>query len=246
MPYSAAYQNRGQGKFYFGGKYNPRNNSKAASAVVIQRAFRKKYAMNPRFQKVSKGPERKYQDISTGAINTNSTGTVYGLNQMIQGTANGQRIGQRILMTSIHLYGQISESTANLAASTGYQTTGCNPCRCVLVYDKQPNGAAPGWSTVYSSTGTIGPMGKRLDSTRKRFDILYDSGLQMIMSGGPNGVVFEKFVNCKLETQYTTTNNGDITDIISGALFLMIIDSNSNANLPATGVFYVRCNYTDE
>jgi len=190
-------------------------------------------------------PEVKYIQASTGTFNIGSTGSSVLMNNCIQGSANGNRIGQRIHMTSFEIKGQVANSEANLIASTGYSGDTCS-FRVVCVYDKQANGAAPVWSTLYTNTGAGAPFSDRVLSTRDRFTVLWDSGVQSICSSGPNGWSFQKYGKMKLDTNYTTTNNGDITDIISGSLYLIVIDNNTTANLPTEAYFTVRVNYTDE
>jgi len=199
-----------------------------------------------KYPKNESGPEHKYIEIFTGGFNTSTTGQLSLTNACVQGTANGNRIGQKILMTSCHFKVEIGQTINGLNSSTGLTNTqSFNMVRVMLVYDKQPNNAAFSVSSDLLTGSSVQLVqGNRQETTRERFVVLYDK-TKIMQAGGPNAVKFEKYVKFRLPTTYSTGNAGTIADIESGSLYLVYIDQNTNGNLPAQGLASIRVNYVD-
>jgi len=191
-------------------------------------------------------PERKYLDYSNPAQTLSDSGTALLMNGCIQGLdATNQRIGRKIFAKRIRVRFSAGEELTSLLNSTGLQNDS-DTIRAVVVYDKQSNGAAASWSSLMNASGVLNaPLAMRNISTLDRYEVLADYTAQ-VCNGGPNSFFHEFDFPCNLETRYTSTNNGDITDIITGALYFIIVDTNNTANLP--GVFNVvtRVEFLDE
>jgi len=201
----------------------------------------KKYRQD-RFQKRPADPEVKYFSNTTGSGLVSTTAYVNLMNASTQGAGNGQVIGQRARMTSFQIRGMYANSPTALTASTGLYGA-AESFRVVVVYDKQCNGAAATWSAVFNQNS---PWAMRSLDTRDRFVTLYDSGVQTISAAGPNSWVLDEFRKISLEMTKTTTNNGNITDIITGSMYCMVISNNFNANNASTFAAVLRVNYEDE
>lgn len=223
----------------------------AKAAGVIAKAVsnyaKKKKGGSKYFQKVWTGPEKKYIDIANTAQTLSATGTVFLMNAPIQGTGNQQRVGLKVTMTSIMIKVHASYLASNLLTSTGLASNpGADMIRCVLVYDKQTNAAAPGYNDVYTGAGGSNVMANRLANNLERFSVLYDE-MHIINSQGPCDCMFEKYLKVKLPTQYNQgSNTATSADIATGALYFMIVDQNTNGNSPGVYSFVGRVVYTDE
>jgi len=167
---------------------------------------------------------------------TGVIGPIYGnqsLNYPVQGAAIQNRIGNKISMQYVSLKGNIYSLQSNGAlAGTTF--------RIMIVYDKQTNGAIPAYSDIVSSVNPSGTASNSIVShrnpyNRDRFLILYDStryvafqNLQDATKIGNNIVTASSYLNLDifvplkgLETMYGA-NNGNIGDVKTGGLFLVL------------------------
>lgn len=132
----------------------------------------------------------------------------------------------------------------SLQNSTGLQRNQ-DVIRAVLVYDKQSNGAGASWTSIFNTSGVQNaPLGFRSQATMDRYIVLADYTTR-ICSSGPNSFVHEFDVPCSLEVQFTSTNNGDITDIITGGVYFIICDQNTTGNLPGSFDLSSRVEFVD-
>lgn len=215
----------------------------AASAISKKR----KASKSVYYQSKDTGPERKVIDY-THNTTLGTTGYLSCLNAMQQGTNQGQRIGVQIDNVGIRIRLSMFNSLTNLNTSTGI---GGNSdfFRIFIVYDHQPNQTGSGVAGMFNpDNGTAyAPWSEKGFSTKDRFDVLYDSGMQMICSGGPNCTVLDKHINCKLPTRYASTSNvGTVADVVTGAIWLFAWGSNTNGNLPSVMEGHSRVYFVDE
>lgn len=200
----------------------------------------------PTFAQNSRQTEEiKYLDYSNGPTTLSDSGSAILCNGCIQGLdALNDRIGRKILMKKITVRYTCGVPTASLTTGTGYQNNG-DTVRVIVVFDKQANGAAMTLGSLMNISGTFNaPLGNRSISTIDRFIVLADKMHQLSLSG-PNTCTGELVIPCSLETVFTTTNNGDITDIISGSLYTLIFDANSTGNLPGAWAHSSRVEFLD-
>lgn len=188
--------------------------------------------------------ERKYLDFTNTLQTLNDSGSSLLLNGCIEGLTPADRIGQKITMKRVELTFTAGVQVADLVAGTGYQND-ADTIRAVIVFDKQANGAAASWSSLMNASGLYSaPYAKRNISTLDRYMVLADKIFE-VCSAGPNSVVWNFDIPCNLEVRYTTTNNGNVSDIITGSLYLIVVDSNNTANLPGTFSMLSRVEFTD-
>lgn len=189
--------------------------------------------------------ETKYLDYSNTAQIISNSGTVFLMNGCIQALDSlNDRIGRKILMKKITVRFWAGNTITNLTTSTGL-VANMDIIRACVVFDKQSNGASANWPSLMNASGVANaPLSNRDISTLGRYVVLADTSFR-ICASGPNCEFREFVIPCSLETLFTTTNNGNITDIISGGLFFMIADTNTTANLPSLVGVTTRVEFLD-
>lgn len=204
----------------------------------------------PRFAVTAHRTEEvKTADYSQTALTLADVGNVTLLNGTIQGLdAINDRIGRKILVKRVTVRGTAGNTLTSLTTSTGYENAG-NTIRFLIVFDKQTDGATPTYGTGTTGLMNINgnfnaPFAFRAQSTLDRFIVLADMTRQ-VSAGGPNSVFFELDAPCLLEVAYNSGNAGDVTDIVTGGIFLMVVDTNSTANLPGNYSYTSRVEFTD-
>lgn len=188
-----------------------------------------------RFQKGS-GVEIKNIDETAAVWTTASTAwTRTTANDVAQGTSGVTRIGRKILMKSLMIKYYFT--------GTGATSTGL---RCIILYDKQTNGALPAVTDVLTSDTIM--AAQNLDNA-KRFIILADfypfddqsEGMALAGNNG-TGVMYKKYIKMNLETMYAG-NAGTIADIEMGSLIIM---TNGNGATIASQSGIHRIRFIDE
>lgn len=192
----------------------------------------------------SRSHEIKYVDFPTTQTNfqlATAPPTATSLCFPVQGAAAFNRIGQKILLKSIRLRGNVKNIL------TGVQGFG----RIMVVYDRQSNAALPNWADLISAqtsagaTSTSAYDGMNM-ANRERFIMLVDEQFNFPSVTNTAGVLtntafpqekdpsmfnFDRFVPLKdMEMHFNNTNGGTFADIQTGSLSLFVaIDSNSTA-----------------
>jgi len=162
-----------------------------------------------------------------------SIAVVTALNLMGQGAAAGQHLGRTAQMKSI----QYRLST-NMAATT----TGSGSLRVVIVYDKQSNGAAPTAVQVFQANHIASPMNL---SNSKRFIVLVDDTHEGLSVTGPASAYMKNFKKINLPIEYFDTNNGDITDIATGSVYMFTFNDSGFGVAAPNNIFYSRMRFQD-
>jgi len=173
------------------------------------------------------------------------------LNGIQTGSGFFNRIGSRIEMKSLHVRGVIS----NIA--TGVQCL----LRMLIFYDRQPNGAAPAYTTLMQSrdqTGaaTTGSVSEINLDQRDRFVMIRDktwfapsaTNTTGVLTNGPNypgndqELDIDMFISLKgLLTHFNATANpATIAEINSGALFVTFVTGGTTATWQASVGFRLR------
>lgn len=199
--------------------------------VAKKKRIQGDYQKGREMSKVPKS-ELKAFDI---ALRANICATVAGpptfdiLNAVVNGAELYQRVGRKTYMKSLHIRGMIEPN------GIAVQQAG----RIVVIYDSQPNAAAPLTAAVLqdsnAAAATTWASGINL-TNRQRFKILRDYQVYLGSStnvGGQaelipdpikNSLNVDLFIKLKgLETVYNAVNGGTIADITSGAIFLFFV-----------------------
>lgn len=148
------------------------------------------------------------------------------LNVIAAGAAVYERIGAKIMIRSIRI-------------RTGW-TGAATPClgivRVAVVYDRQPNGAAPAIGDLFQDLRTAGATTTDLMSgvnigNKNRFTILRDQSF--IFDTTHLTTALDWFIPCRLQTEYRASA-GTIGDISTGAVFLVMAAQNTTSfvNMP--------------
>lgn len=194
-------------------------------------------------QKTASGPELKYSDLTVNANPTNN-GTVALINVVAQGSDNTDRIGRKITFKSIEYdYVYQNDSAALGTVAAWPDNAAC--AKIAVVYDKQPNGALPAWSDIFTNTGSVmAPFGLKNINNIDRFDILMTDRV-VIDNASALAQRVHRYLPVNLECRYDGTTSG-IADITSGSLLFCYADDNTNNTNNSTILGRVRVLYTDD
>lgn len=173
----------------------------------------------------------KDTDVSDTTIDTTEVFTL--LNGMTKGTDVGNRVGRQITMRSVQFRGYFTAEDGDKGYSVFW----------AILYDKQPNAAAPVWTDVYT-TDAVYPLLRNLDN-RKRFKIL-TSGWAVIPKTGADWeqVPVDVYKKINLKTEYDSSDAGTVADITYGSLHFIMRGQANAATAPAL-YGSVRLRYSD-
>jgi len=237
------------------------SSSSSAMAAAKARASKKRLQKQPGAY-VGTGKEIKAIDIAQNQYAFNAPATppsMVLLNGIQTGAAFYNRIGSRVEMRSLRIRGAVFNAATDVV----------NSMRMVVIYDRQPNGAAPAYSEVFQARTQVGAVESaamtdiNLDQ-RDRFiivrDIQYTSpsvtNTAGVLTNGPvypqtSGNVkgstndqwnVDEFIFLKgLSTHFkSSTNPSVIGDINTGALFITFVTSGVAAKWNFIGTFRLR------
>ena len=183
------------------------------------------------YKKVRDTTEYKHIDKSYSGY-ANKTGSLTLLNGLATNVVPTGRIGAEILMKSI---------TMRLHF---YTTASCpsQAIRYMLVYVKQPQGQAPILTDLVPSVEYL-----KAETTKDRFFIIYDKTFIINQFGTSGDRKFiTKYKKMSLPVDYSLNNNGIITDIDIGALYLLILGTEVSGSTDAQFKCYNRIYFTDK
>jgi len=152
--------------------------------------------------------------VAAGAVAADEPGNAFvgitELNCMVQGSTVATRIGNKIVMKSLHLRTSLHAPSTCAAIA-----------RLMLVYDKQPNGAFPNLGAIIlNEPGSSGTPYSGLNIANKsRFLMLRD---QFYCFDGAAGLIHQvtMYVKGKWEGEFGASA-GNIGDFRSGAMLLI-------------------------
>jgi len=161
----------------------------------------------------------------------------------IQGAAPYQRVGTKIMNRSLHLRGVLLPQLTDLGGIG----------RILVVYDRESNGALPGWADVIQGTTAAAAISNTTYDgvnmgNRMRFKVLIDEQFSFPSLTYAAGVVtnlaqldttgnssaakynFERYVRLNdLPTHFKATAGG-IGDVANGALIMFCVQENTDAS----------------
>lgn len=188
-------------------------------------------------------------------LNTSTAVGVVPVNVITQGTGFYERLGRKISMKSLQIFGQL-----RVAAPLGINPQVVN-IRMAVVYDRQPNGAIPSFNTIFSAVTTAGEIGAatvmapvNLTQT-SRFRILRDKTWSLQPQRGlnvvdDNGIIPEadyagyqgrqvrEYIKLpSLETVYNSSASPPTIDqIATGALYIVFRATPVTSSLAETPI----------
>lgn len=198
-------------------------------------------------------PELKYIDHSDIATAVDESGNFTLINGLALGTAATARVGMRINMRSIHLKYIITAPVYNTINTAFLNRT---QVRVMLILDMQPNGATPALSDILEdTTAGIGIVSSLYMANAARFKVLYDKrhavqastvvSNTFVMVPTDSQIYDETYMKLSHEVHYADSNNGDITDIKTGALFLVTLSGTASVGQQPAITSYIRMRYHD-
>lgn len=162
-------------------------------------------------------------EFAAGSLTSGATYVSTHINNVSQGTTMSQRVGNKINMKSVSV--RLTIGYKNTAAVT-YKDRAT--VRVMLVYDKQPNATYPAYSDILQDTSTnatnTNSFNSNINITQKnRFVMVKDKFINFDLNHQIEHVKMFKKLN-NTETSFKSTT-GAISDIINGALYLIVFKS---------------------
>lgn len=194
--------------------------------------------------------EKKVFDVDSNNYNVNNTGTVTLLNIPVLGTDMTQRVGRKIINRSIYIRG-VLRTNGSLNMTTISQQS--QLARMLLVWDTQPNGAAPAVSDILKAASATSQLNINY---RDRFKILCDKQYAMGpfqidtvnhygLSSNQQAYGIKKYKKLYLETIFNGTNGGTIGDITTGALWMVWVGTQAAGGDACTATVTTRLRFSD-
>lgn len=200
--------------------------------------------------------EKKYNDLfindSTTLALGSSNGVLYGLNFIAEGIESNQRIGKSVTHSYLELDIQFQVATQAIQAA---QVGAAFPVRYSIVFDRQPNGAAPAFTDIYDNA-TITNLTQTYRNVSKfpdRFLVLKSESFDIVLGQ----TILKKRVYLQLnkilkgrdsETKYNGTTAA-VASLSHGTLLLAVCCDVGSTTAVGAGVcvFQVgsRYRYTD-
>lgn len=186
-----------------------------------------------RVRRIEKGIETKRIDSQVNNA-ISSGGSAFALNyQCTQGTGDKNRIGSRIMCTSIDLRLNMS---APLALGTGDNH---DRVRLMLLWDKLPQGSGiPAISDVLESTAVNYVTANRNWVTRKGYRMIWDKVFTLyapqsggVLTGTEHVVTIRKHFKLNKQTDFNA-NAGAAADIERNLLVLMLVSDSTAVDHP--------------
>ncbi len=161
--------------------------------------------------------EIHYLDTVQTAVNITSTTTFVLLNGMQTGDTSITRTGQSIKMDGLDFRWYV----------TGNVTAVQVAFRLLVVVDKQPNNAIFAIGSLLNTATVVSPY---TVGGQSRFVVLYDQTYSLT-TAGPLAANACVRIAANQHVEYNTANAGDITDINTNSLYLLMI-SDQAVNVP--------------
>lgn len=170
--------------------------------------------------------ENKTIDVDPATYAFDTTGSITLLSGVATGADFTDRIGRKIFMKSLYIRGIIKPVDNNV---------GNTLARMIIVYDMQPNGAAPGITDILKSSS---PASQLNLNNRDRFRILIDKQWSIgavsdastsSLSGSPTVHTLKKFKRLNLEEVFKGTTSA-ITDISTGSIYMITLGDQAVGN----------------
>lgn len=202
--------------------------------------------------------ETKVVDTVNGSgnitLNLNTTPNLDAMNLIQSGSAFYQRVGRRVEMQSLHLYGFLNQT--GTAAQEGF-------ARILVIYDRQTNGALPSYATLManydqSGTATSSVYSGLNPDERERFVILADFKITTPYvtaatfvpgsTDGPSGTYkIDRFIKLRgLQTHYKADSvPAVIGDVATGSLLLVGVGDKASGSEGWNAVLSWRIRYSD-
>lgn len=202
--------------------------------------------------------ETKVVDTVNGSgnitLSLNTTPNLDAMNLIQSGSAFYQRVGRRVEMQSLHLFGFLNQT--GTAANEGF-------ARILVIYDRQTNGALPSYATIMANYDQSGTSTSTVYSglnpdERERFVILADFKITTPYvtaatfvpgsTDGPSGTYkIDRFIKLRgLQTHYKADSvPAVIGDVATGSLLLVGVGDKASGSEGWNAILSWRIRYSD-
>lgn len=214
------YYNIGGKKFY---KYRSKE---PVAKRALKMAYNLKQLINVEFKETNTQIDTTVGDSMHAEL----------LNGLSKGTNNNQRMGDSIRIKSI----EVNSYAYKNSNFTGiYQRV-----RRVILLDLQSNAAAPTQNQIFDQAANEPTLEFRNLDFKKRFVILKDDVVQ-ITQNDPVAAFPKYYYQMNMHTSYDASDNGDVTDISSNAVYVIFISTEGTAADEPSVVSNHRVRYID-
>lgn len=183
------------------------------------------------------GLNEEFKFIDVGPKNANINNAIHFelLNGMGMGTSASTRIGRQVILRSVQVRGAIQ-----VTLTTGIR----QQIRVMLVYDRQSNGVTAGITDVLNASD-VASM-KNL-SNKRRFKVMMDKFILLSAADlAGEQQVLDFYRRLRHPVMFNDGNAGDISDIESGALYLIMFGEVASGATDANMYFSCRVRYTED
>jgi len=176
--------------------------------------------------------------VAIGAVaGTEPAGAYTGmteLNCVPQGATVANRIGNKIVIKSIHL-----------KFITAQAATAMNAFRFMVIYDRQPNGAFPAITDILldQPLGAANSLGSLNIANKSRFQVIRDQ-IHTADPGNGSTKIFSMYMKGRWETEFGTNTN-TIGDFRTGAIYFICYYNYSAVSVPVLTTPCCRIRYFD-
>lgn len=185
-------------------------------------------------RRAASASEVKSVDTSN-ALATDTTGAIALLNGIVPGVGFSQRVGRQVRCHGLDLNVKCA-----VTAGTGVDQT----VRCLVVQDRQSNGAAPLITDVLTAVGTV-TFPNLINQAR--FKILRDVVLDLNATAEAGSIKsFRLRLPLKAVTQFNDGVAGTVADIVTNSIFVMVMGSIVAGALASTSTVNCRYRFSDE
>lgn len=241
---------------------NGKNTKRPATptkVMVVSKKRKTSYAHATVTQKVPKGPEVKNIDINTTQVTIGTTPTVNVLNLIATGSNQYNRVGRDVELQRLR-FKMVYTSIA--AVNTNY---GADLACSWLIFDKNPNGAAPAFADIFLSqteagVGTSTSFSYPNTANKDRFVILkhwndhlpgqYLTATSFSLSSQvPNGDMWCREFEFKFDKGSIALFGGTtavIANLLAGGLFFVTAGGVASASSGWAITFSSRVTFTDQ
>lgn len=170
---------------------------------------------------------------AVGVVNSTTFSAVRLLNPTMQGVTAATRLGRKITMTSL---------LVKMSIALAPTSTGGSPCRVLIVYDKQTNGAAPAITDVLLANDFHSPQ--NLNNT-DRFTVILDKITDPVSVSNNASISHNFYKQFQLELVTKDTSAGDVTDIITGGIFAFTAQNSAVLVVTPAIISFTRIRFFD-
>lgn len=188
-------------------------------------------------------PELKVIDVAQQDQALVAGGSVTLLNGVATGTDITNRVGRKLNIKSL----KIGVNVFNQANVSSNLSIGVS-CKVSIIYDSQPNGAAPAYTAIYNVAHPLSPLNL---NNRDRFKVLWTKNFvvgsyttsagSLLATGSPTNSTKTGYKKCNLPVIFGGTG-ATIADIQTGAIYICAV---ADVSLGAAFDYNSRIRFVD-